>query len=1061
MEALAVIGLACNILQLVEYGDKAIRIAKELHDPGQATTQSNTEATFVAQKMRELSNRLIKDIPTSNLTEDEQALCQLAQKCSAHSNGLLSLLESLKLNKPAKKINVMKTVWKNIKRRNELSQLKLFLDDSRKQLNIQIVHMSRSDIAQKLELILNNSSISKRDLIGLKDSVQKLQEKSAMDLDSTKGLFRDIQGTLDARLRQNAILQSIRDPQMHKRFDDVADAHEKTFEWLLHGPEGYQGGEQQDNIGTAENDESILSGPSRAQAKFHKHREFVTWLQGANNSSSSRQGNVFHILGKPGAGKSTLMKFLCQNQATREHLKTWSGEKRIICARAFFWRLGDDEQKSLAGLKNCLLHQILTVAPELIPTALPSAWESNYGELASLVPSSTTLDTLLKGSRAFEKHKMILFIDGLDEFKGRPTDLINDILGWADSNPAGLKICVASREWPEFLIRFEKYPKLRIQECTLEDIEIFVRGRLGEHYVPVDQQQLDSLAGVIVGKAEGVFIWVRVVLAAIEQGVYNGDDFQDLQKKVDAFPAELNDLYQHLLDSIPDPDRQAAFTALTISTMCTRGYPALLQYKFLNDLSKDPDFAIKLSMQPLSEQELDTASERASRLINGRCKGFLEIRPMYQKRYRGEKGVQFMHSTAEEFLSQERIVETMRPCLNGIDILDQWCQSFLAFMKSIDSDEFYNADMEIARCRAYENTINEHLESLFIIFSDHSRRAPKKSVLYSKRRLSRLLDNVQQVVTTRLEKRLESDQTIIMPVEVRYSPVDEDFYVLEVPPSQILSVLAANHYIFEYFDNDRLGDLRTLPADSMHTKQILDAFFCCHTRHFNPSISFKMFELFFEAGMSPRIDVELLVEWAPEKTYHRFNLWGFTFLRLLFNGPCEYPLRYEPWNPGSAYRLIELFLRYGVTEELYIKFGPCYEEICSDRLIVQVQFMGSKHMPVYDSGRILCVDYQLDIIRYARQREGLLTLRDLLAHCFPYDFHHLYAILDRKSSTSPASNAIVDSYNTHSIEMLHIFPNENQYTFSESSAMAGWKQCLSHSEDCFRNFEARLGHSHE
>ncbi|KAI0013930.1 hypothetical protein F4779DRAFT_561949 [Xylariaceae sp. FL0662B] len=296
MEALAFIGLACNILQLVEYGYKALGIAKEFHEPDQDTTQFNREATFMAQEMRELCNRLMKGLPTSNLTEDEQALSQLAQKCSADSNRLLLLLESLKLKKSGRKIDILKTVWENVKSRKELNQLQSILDDSRKQLNIQIVHMSHSDILRKLELILNNPSISKQDLICLKVNMQKLQENSAMGLDSTKRGFRDIQEAVETRLRQNAILQSIRYPPMHERFDDVAVAHQKTFDWLLHGPDNYQNRQQQNNASAAENDESILSGPNRTQAKFlsHKHKEFVAWLQGTNDLSSPHQGNIFH-----------------------------------------------------------------------------------------------------------------------------------------------------------------------------------------------------------------------------------------------------------------------------------------------------------------------------------------------------------------------------------------------------------------------------------------------------------------------------------------------------------------------------------------------------------------------------------------------------------------------------------------------------------------------------------------------------------------------------------------------------------------------------------------------
>ncbi|KAI0013931.1 hypothetical protein F4779DRAFT_298994 [Xylariaceae sp. FL0662B] len=650
---------------------------------------------------------------------------------------------------------------------------------------------------------------------------------------------------------------------------------------------------------------------------------------------------------------------------------------------------------------------------------------------------------------------MVLFIDGLDEFKGRPTELVNDILVWANCNLSDLKICVASREWNDFLIRFKAYPRIRIQECTQHDIERYVKDQLramSDFSISVDQHELDSLAMTIVGKAEGVFIWVRVVLAAIEQGVLNGDGFRDLRRKVDTFPVELNDLYQHLFDSIPGSDRQAAFTVLSFSMIWMRPAQTLLQYKFLNDLSEDPDFAIKLSMQPLSKQALEINLTRASRLINGLCKGFLEIRSVERKRYEGEEAVMFMHSTVKEFLSQEHIVKIMESRLKGIDVIDQTCQSFLALTKSIDSDDFYYTPTEYKWDEDNKHTIVDSLNPLFELLALHPEWTilKKKYVPYSKRRLLELLDNIEHVVTARLEKRLESDYMILFLGTIRPSQGHRPKGLeLEASFSQLTSVLAAYHLLVEYFDMDGGCDLRTLPTDSAHTRRILNAAFCTLTHRPNHPRALSMLKLFFKAGISPNVELKSRV--IPQGC-DRFNLLGYILLCLICRGLVA--------SQGSEYRLIELFLRYGATEEFHLKLGPCYEEIGSDRLVVQVKCMGSKRAFYSYSFENFCVDYRIDIVRYARQKEGLLTLRDLLAHWFPHDFHHLYALLDKKSSIFPASDGIVESGSTRSVEMLDIFPEDKRVHFGEHGGMGRWKQCLSHSENCFTNFEARLGHSH-
>jgi len=60
---------------------------------------------------------------------------------------------------------------------------------------------------------------------------------------------------------------------------------------------------------------------------------------------------VFHVSGKPGAGKSTLMKFIAEHEELEHLLQEWAGFRRIISAKFFFWKPGTEDQKSLRGLK--------------------------------------------------------------------------------------------------------------------------------------------------------------------------------------------------------------------------------------------------------------------------------------------------------------------------------------------------------------------------------------------------------------------------------------------------------------------------------------------------------------------------------------------------------------------------------------------------------------------------------------------------------------------------------------------------------------------------------------
>jgi ATPase subunit of ABC transporter with duplicated ATPase domains len=96
-------------------------------------------------------------------------------------------------------------------------------------------------------------------------------------------------------LSQQRILKSLAFQDMHGRFETVPDAHKKTFEWLLDDTAPNQGVE--DHSSTRE--------------------LFIDWLSSGKD--------IFHISGKLGSGKSTLMKYLCGERRTTTELQKWAG----------------------------------------------------------------------------------------------------------------------------------------------------------------------------------------------------------------------------------------------------------------------------------------------------------------------------------------------------------------------------------------------------------------------------------------------------------------------------------------------------------------------------------------------------------------------------------------------------------------------------------------------------------------------------------------------------------------------------------------------------------------
>jgi hypothetical protein len=111
---------------------------------------------------------------------------------------------------------------------------------------------------------------------------------------------------------QQRILNSLAFEGMHRRFEAVDDAHYKTFEWIFEpdDSEDYESDESDKINEDRDSDEG--DDLRRSSSESFKH-----WL--------SLGRDIFHISGKLGSGKSTLMKFLCGHERTREGLQQWAG----------------------------------------------------------------------------------------------------------------------------------------------------------------------------------------------------------------------------------------------------------------------------------------------------------------------------------------------------------------------------------------------------------------------------------------------------------------------------------------------------------------------------------------------------------------------------------------------------------------------------------------------------------------------------------------------------------------------------------------------------------------
>lgn len=475
-------------------------------------------------------------------------------------------------------------------------------------------------MTKALELVqqLTESHLDEADASG------KMDELAA----KLEGLsFNTIRSTKDEQKVQY-ILSSLHYPKRSARHDAITEAHAETFEWALARPRNR----------TLEIEE--------AQGHSDEHssrRKLLYWLE--------NETGIFWVSGKPGSEKSTFMKYVADHPDTRQSLKSWAATtgQRVVVMSHYFWSPGSQIQKSQLGLWRSLLLDLLRQAPDLTPVACEELWNRlddphDQFDNWSLGKLRKSLECFAKLPQS--KHRFCIFIDGLDEYDGDHSDMVETLLRLSESSH--LKLCIASRPWTVFETGFggEERHKIYIQDLTHQDILNFTRNRLElrsrnpwEQYITTDERE--RLIATITDRAQGVFLWVVLVTKYLREGLNNGDTFGNLQAMLRAFPPELEPFFKQILNSVTTFYHTQMADLLRLSLVAQ----SPLNFMVYHFHGKEHDDVSFVANTPVSHLHKDTVADLRRRVVmrlNGLCKGLLEIDILDE--------VQFIHRTVRDWL---------------------------------------------------------------------------------------------------------------------------------------------------------------------------------------------------------------------------------------------------------------------------------------------------------------------------------------------------------------------------------------------------------------------------
>ncbi|KAF2114256.1 hypothetical protein BDV96DRAFT_647722 [Lophiotrema nucula] len=476
MEALAAVGLAGNVVQFVDFTCKLFDRATAIHHSQAGAAHEDLE--LITQNLQDLSTKLHQGshqpLPSSNPTPShaQASLKKLGKDCEVASDELLSALQRLKATKPGSRWSSFRAALASAWKEKHVEAMEKRLNSYRSQLVLQLQVM-QSDEKSEILLLLDGLSDKSRHMgVALTDQISLLRSEMQHAIQTLRisleaqnsrltatpksrkktqneEFSRDISALVDSLVRTEAsganlvvalaLLGSLKFEYMEYRHSKILEAHPQTFAWVI-------------------------------------SNKFAKWLRSSEP--------IFWISGKPGSGKSTLMKYLVDNPETPSMLHLWNDSDRQVIASYFFWVNGTEMQRSQEGLLRSILYEFLRQCPTHVETVMPELWKEitallsqdqrpiiawKRKDLLACIRRLSMLD--VTGVHLF------VFIDGLDEYKGDHDELIETIRYLSTMS---VKMCVASRPWNVFEEAFgEKEDcKIYLQDLNKPDIRIYVNDKL-------------------------------------------------------------------------------------------------------------------------------------------------------------------------------------------------------------------------------------------------------------------------------------------------------------------------------------------------------------------------------------------------------------------------------------------------------------------------------------------------------------------------------------------------------------------------------------------------------
>ncbi|KAF2794964.1 hypothetical protein K505DRAFT_407227 [Melanomma pulvis-pyrius CBS 109.77] len=744
MKPIPAVGLSSSIIQIVDF---AVRILSKDHKIYQPTdgeaVENHTVLQDIAKNLFRLSlnidqndlKRLSSDPKRPKLSEAAEHLLKFSDETKILTATLIDAVLQAQARgsfsdpKWQTGRDALLTVWK----KKEITGLKKKLKNVRKEVDIALMIALRAYLDQSAETGLPVFSADDNSQIHHWEKWQNEAMDSIHTNDwkpKNKKHVEEFSKKVDALITVeneahfcHEVFAKLHFAVMDDRANSIPVAHEGTFEWMFESPPSYESGQQQASA-------------------------FLDWL-----GDKSGQ-NLFWITGKPGSGKSVLMKHMFRNSRLFPSLEAWSGASPGINAAFFFWNSGIDLQVSSAGLLRSLLYESLQDMiygpleqdPGIIQWLFADRWNqfTSYGGGMH----DFAFPDLRRGFELMISDvtkKFFFLIDGLDELGGYPEAVVDLLLSATKRD--NVKICTSSRPMPGFQNAFEKRPSLMLDLMMSEDVRTYVSHvvHTQEQLVKICSYETDdslkhNLISDIVEKSSGVFLWATLSTDFLVQGASESDDVVSLQASVWALPSDLDPLLTYIFEDLGTDKVDLQQASQLFRLVDAHGYPDLLALSFAND--PHTNSSISAELRPLRPTELTKRLEDMLSILKVQCKNFLTV-------FEGSAGanepdeeavssvadprrlkINYSHRSIKDFVQSRPVLEKIRQATGGdaFNSDEYWANASLWALKTLRPQQKAQKQVfpvweDLAWCMEYALRLEEKDNKVRVTYLDEVGRA--------------------------------------------------------------------------------------------------------------------------------------------------------------------------------------------------------------------------------------------------------------------------------------------------------------------------------------------------